>query len=76
MGRKGDINTRAIATRIPTQVFVELTLLAVERQQTMSALLCDILSTYTEKPTINKAPKSAYEGGKISYSEWRPKDKF
>lgn len=44
MGRKGDINTRSIATRIPTELFVKLTMKAVENQQTMSALVCDILS--------------------------------
>lgn len=44
MGRKGDINTRAIATRVPTELFVKLTMKAVENQQTMSALVSDILS--------------------------------
>ena len=50
MGRKGDINTRAIATRISTELFVKLTLKAVANQQTMSALVNDILSRADASP--------------------------
>jgi len=56
MGRKGDINTRAIATRIPTALFVKLTMKALQNQQTMSALLGDILAK-SEAPSPPLTPQ-------------------
>lgn len=60
MGRKGDINTRAIATRVPTELFVKLTMKAVENQQTMSALVSDILSR-ADAPSPPPKEKIVYQ---------------
>lgn len=73
MGRKGDINTRAIATRVPTELFVKLTMKAVENQQTMSALISDILSR-ADAPSPPPKEKIVYQDrvvykDKIIYKE-------
>lgn len=74
MGRKGDINTRAIATRVPTQLFVKLTMKAVENQQTMSALISDILSRFDAQSPPPPKEKIVYQDrvvykDKIVYKE-------
>jgi hypothetical protein len=44
MARKGDIDSKSVASRVPMKVFIRLQTKAYESKKTMSAFICDVLS--------------------------------
>jgi hypothetical protein len=44
MARKGDIDSKSVASRVPMKVFIRLQTKAYESNKTMSAFICDVLS--------------------------------
>ena len=44
MARKGDIDSKSIASRVPMKVYIRLQTMAYESNKTMSAFICDVLS--------------------------------
>ena len=44
MGRKGDIESKSVSSRVPMEVFLKLQTQAFAQKKTMSGYLCDLLS--------------------------------
>jgi cell shape-determining protein MreC len=46
MARKGDIDSKSVASRLPMDVYIQLLTQSSAKKQTISAYVCDVLSNH------------------------------
>lgn len=48
MARKGDIDSKSVASRLPMDIYIRLLTQSSAKKQTISAYVCDVLSNHEE----------------------------
>jgi hypothetical protein len=54
MARKGDIDSKSVAARVPMEVYLNLLQKSSSNKKTLSSYLCDILSDDGLNPTVER----------------------